>query len=460
MPKTCHVCGQTEGTPLGHAWIDATCTTPKTCTTCGQNDGEPLGHGYSVATCTAPQTCLSCGVTTGEALGHEYQSRVVKNGSCDEHGQLQYICNRCAHSYEEEYVPTPYTAAQIYELYKNTVGEIITYDEYDNELAVGTCVVYSSNGKLITNYHVLEGAHSARVKIGSQYYTVQYVLAYDKYIDLAILEINATGLQPAVLCNKTHATGKTVFAIGSSYGLSFSLSQGIISYASREINGVNYVQHNAAMSEGNSGGPLINEYGEVIGINTMSLLDAQNLNFAISVSALDKLSGSKMTMKEFNDAIKENDPFLKMKNYIVGRGTYDADYKCYQLRHGYGISGDFTTVWEYYSFYHVEEDIITLEAVVNGGAYWMAIVILPDIDGVFEWSYADMSDRVMGGMIEARVFDNNTLLKYAYNNISNDATRSSVKRSASSMVRYLLSNFNTYWRNAGVKAKDLNFMQY
>ncbi len=71
-PKTCSVCGVTNGEALGHAWIDATCTAPKTCETCGETDGEALGHTWVDATCTTPKTCSVCEVTDGEALGHAW----------------------------------------------------------------------------------------------------------------------------------------------------------------------------------------------------------------------------------------------------------------------------------------------------------------------------------------------------------------------------------------------------
>ena len=71
-PKTCSVCGETEGEALGHKWNDATCTTPKTCSVCGETEGEALGHKWNDATCTTPKTCSVCGETEGEALGHDF----------------------------------------------------------------------------------------------------------------------------------------------------------------------------------------------------------------------------------------------------------------------------------------------------------------------------------------------------------------------------------------------------
>ena len=83
-PKTCEMCGQTEGTVEGHVWKEATCTSPKTCSNCGAEDGLAAGHRYTSADCVSPKVCTVCGEVSGAALGHVY------DGDCD--GE----CNRCA----------------------------------------------------------------------------------------------------------------------------------------------------------------------------------------------------------------------------------------------------------------------------------------------------------------------------------------------------------------------------
>lgn len=71
-PKTCKLCGETEGEPLGHEWAEATCEKPKTCKRCGKESGEPLGHDWEEATCEKPKTCKRCGATEGEPLEHDW----------------------------------------------------------------------------------------------------------------------------------------------------------------------------------------------------------------------------------------------------------------------------------------------------------------------------------------------------------------------------------------------------
>jgi len=81
-----------------HKWTDATCTAPKTCSVCGETEGEALGHTWTDATCTAPKTCSVCGETEGEALGHSYEA-VVTAPDCENGGYTTYTCSVCGDSY-------------------------------------------------------------------------------------------------------------------------------------------------------------------------------------------------------------------------------------------------------------------------------------------------------------------------------------------------------------------------
>ena len=94
--KTCKTCGATEGAALGHSWAEATCTTAKTCTVCGYTEGT-AGHDWVDATCTEPKTCRACGETEGEALGHS-MSEIY---SSDEDGHW-LTCDVCDYADETE----------------------------------------------------------------------------------------------------------------------------------------------------------------------------------------------------------------------------------------------------------------------------------------------------------------------------------------------------------------------
>ena len=77
-PKTCSLCGKTEGEALPHTWLDATCTTAKICTVCDTVDGEALGHSWQDPTCTDPKTCTRCDLTEGEAAGHQWEEATTE----------------------------------------------------------------------------------------------------------------------------------------------------------------------------------------------------------------------------------------------------------------------------------------------------------------------------------------------------------------------------------------------
>lgn len=85
-PKTCTLCEEVEGEPLGHSWQEATCETAKTCSACGLTEGDALGHDWVDATCETPKTCSICSHTEGDALGHRWN-----NADCQE----EMICTTC-----------------------------------------------------------------------------------------------------------------------------------------------------------------------------------------------------------------------------------------------------------------------------------------------------------------------------------------------------------------------------
>ena len=139
----------------------------------------------------------------------------------------------------------------------------------------GSGFIVDTAGHILTNYHVVEGGRDVEVTVGKRKpYKAQVVLK-DKADDLALLQINAPDLQPVVLADsKNLQVGQKVFALGNPFGLSGTMTTGIIS-AMRSVRGPegnlieNAIQTDAAINPGNSGGPLLNLHGEVIGINSM-----------------------------------------------------------------------------------------------------------------------------------------------------------------------------------------------
>lgn len=195
-----------------------------------------------------------------------------------------------------------YSAEELNEQAKKYVGEITCFDKSGNAISIGTGFVYTEDGKVITNYHVIDGGYSAKIIINGVEYEIKSILGYDENIDLAILKIDGVNLAHATICEKDSATGNTIYAIGSSRGLTNTFSKGIITYYNRVLDNVSYIQHDASITNGNSGGPLINEYGEVIGVNTWGVNDSQNLNFAVSISELKNIKLDKsLTLSQLFD---------------------------------------------------------------------------------------------------------------------------------------------------------------
>ncbi|MBE7090055.1 MAG: trypsin-like serine protease [Clostridiales bacterium] len=358
-----------------------------------------------------------------------------------------------------------YTATEVYNMIEMSVGEITVYDEFGAELALGTCFVYASDGKIITNFHVIEDSYSAKVDINGSIYTVSKILAYDEDVDLAVLKISATNLKTVTFCTKTHEVGLNVFAIGSSKGLSSTFSQGIITAASREIDGVNYIQHDAAISSGNSGGPLVNEYGEVIGINTMTIKDSQNLNFAISYSEINKLDFSNPIDYGSQNPSVDNEStglFGTMKNVAVVNGEYKDgkyEYEFYKTDNFiYTLCYDTDDKEVSFSLFYISDDKKTAD---------MIFVYIDSVDGVYNWSYVGSSssssytkyDKMSGTLYASTWKDSSTLSASSYQ-IETSNTLTYLKSTASTSLDILLTGIDLKLSSKGITIKALGFTSF
>ncbi|MBR2709209.1 trypsin-like peptidase domain-containing protein [Candidatus Saccharibacteria bacterium] len=172
--------------------------------------------------------------------------------------------------------------------------------------AAGTGVIATADGYIITNKHVINGANKVIVILddGTQYEDVE-VVAVDPLDDIAYLKINSVSdLTPATLGDsKTISVGQQVIAIGNALGeYQNTVTAGIISGTGRSVtasdgSGTNVetltdmIQTDAAINSGNSGGPLVNAAGEVIGINTATSSSAENVGFAIPISSVKGMLG-------------------------------------------------------------------------------------------------------------------------------------------------------------------------
>lgn len=172
------------------------------------------------------------------------------------------------------------------ELVKTSMPAIvlITGDTAQGKTMLGSGFVVDSSGIIITNLHVIKGLIAARVRLSNgDSFDKLTVRAFDEAKDLAILQVPAFGLPSLPLGNSDAVEqGDSVILIGSPLGLQGTVSAGLIS-AIRRTDTHRVFQTDAAANPGNSGGPMLNERGEVVGVLTFGL-NGENLNFAVPVN--------------------------------------------------------------------------------------------------------------------------------------------------------------------------------
>jgi len=163
----------------------------------------------------------------------------------------------------------------IYERVKGSV--VLITSTFRQGTGTGSGFVYDTEGRIVTNYHVIEGASSITVTFINGTIVPAIVVGTDPYSDLAVIDVDAPAalLAPLQLGDSSALkVGEAVLAIGNPYGLADTLTTGIVSALGREMDSesgypiVDVIQTDAAINPGNSGGPLLNMDGEVIGINT------------------------------------------------------------------------------------------------------------------------------------------------------------------------------------------------
>lgn len=167
---------------------------------------------------------------------------------------------------------------------------IRTIDKRGEEIGEGSGFVISGNGIIVTNFHVLEAAHRAEIKIGEKEFKEAGLIKSDSSLDIALLKVDAESLPVLPLGDSDDlVNGQVVVVLGNPWGFEHSVSTGVIS-GIRAKDDIKLIQMTAPVSPGSSGGPVIDEYGQVVGITTVaSLFLAQNLNFAIPINNLKKL---------------------------------------------------------------------------------------------------------------------------------------------------------------------------
>jgi len=216
------------------------------------------------------------------------------------------------------------------EIYERCIDAVFTMQFYTNEAnyqidavsANASGFFVSSDGVAVSNYHAFEGNMIAVVTLNNgERYRVTEVLSFDKETDLVVFRVSNTTVDwklnkyfPCMeyLHSDEVRNGETVYAIGSPLTLSGTITSGIVSYKNRVVEGFGnpMIQNTAAISQGNSGGVLVNAYGKAIGTTCAYFINGQSLNLAIPLDILFELdfSARGCTVAEMNKIVADAEP--------------------------------------------------------------------------------------------------------------------------------------------------------
>ena len=216
----------------------------------------------------------------------------------------------------------------------NSISQGASYSYWDwffgegggsrTQVSSGSGVIFSTDGYIVTNNHVVESAERIEVSYNKRVYTAE-LIGTDPSTDLAVIKINETGLQPISLGKaKNVQVGEWVIAVGNPFTLSSTVTAGIVSAKGRRIGILqdkfpieSFIQTDAAINPGNSGGALVNKLGELVGINTAILSRTGSYTgyaFAVPVDIAKKV---------FDDLVK----YGITQKVFFGASIVDYDYE-------------------------------------------------------------------------------------------------------------------------------------
>ena len=260
---------------------------------------KPKKNGFAVIVATG-LICSIVGGSIGGVVGaniaqSKYEEMNYTQSDTDRDTAIQLVGN------QSEISPVIAIAKKVM---PSVVG-VHTYGTYsywgrqitNMELGSGSGVIYSEDGYIITNYHVIEDATSVVVTLSDEQEYEAVIIGADEASDLAVLKIDAGRKLPAAeLGNSSELQiGELVVAIGNPLGYDNTVTDGIVSGLNRQLSDytdeMTLIQTNAAINSGNSGGALVNGRGEVIGINSAKLVasNAEGMGFALSIDEVKPL---------------------------------------------------------------------------------------------------------------------------------------------------------------------------
>jgi Do/DeqQ family serine protease len=206
------------------------------------------------------------------------------------------------------------------------------------ETSLGSGVVVSPDGYILTNNHVVDGATDVKVSFNDKSEYPAKIVGTDKYADIAVLKINRTGLSALSFADSSKAqVGDVVLAMGEPFGLRGTVTMGIISAKGRSLGGQierfeDFIQTDAAINQGNSGGALVDTRGELVGINTAILGGESGGNQGIGFAIPANLARSEM------DQILKNGKVTRGYMGILPQELTPELAKQFGMPNGHGVA--------------------------------------------------------------------------------------------------------------------------
>lgn len=241
---------------------------------------------------------------------------------------------------------------------KNAVVKISVFKTIKGQLrpaGAGSGFIFSSDGLVFTNSHVVHGAEKIMVSLLNENEIEGIIVGEDPDTDLAILKISSEGYSVAKLGDASKLQiGQFVIAIGNPYGYQHTVTTGVVSALGRTLQTQsgrlvdNVIQSDAALNPGNSGGPMINTDGEVIGVNTAIIQGAQGLSFSVDIDTAKAIAeqllrngkvfkaymGIMLQEVNINPKIKTHYNIANKKGLFVARIEPDSPASRSQLQEG------------------------------------------------------------------------------------------------------------------------------
>ncbi len=231
---------------------------------------------------------------------------------------------------------TALTAAEVAAKASPSVFYIEVFDKNKQAVATGSGFFISPDGVAVTNFHVIDGTRYAQITTtDGKIYDATHVIYADENADVAVLKISQTSTDNKTIQEFPYlqladsdkvANGEVCYAIGSPLGLQNTISNGIISNSNRIIDSVKFIQTTSAISSGSSGGVLVNEHAEVIGITSAGYTEGENLGLAIPINIIKNIDITIEGIPYFEFLKEYVNLSVSQQEIIVEAGNYVTCY--------------------------------------------------------------------------------------------------------------------------------------